>query len=159
MFFQLDTEGEARRRKQRRGQKLSAWSLGPLQGECSLQPKLSVSQFKWSNSSFIIHYSHLLQPSPVWVGAGEKENWRTSNIREGSRFFRIGLFDGPQVLTIQVKKELRKGHTVHKESNLPYHTLFYLEGSSGILKEHQFSQRADEWSRVLNLFSPPPSYT
>lgn len=75
----------------------------------------------------------------------EKENWRTSNRRENSQFIRVGLFPVPQVLTSQVKNELRKGHIMHKEFSLPYHNLFYLDSQSiSILLESFF----------LNLCSP-----
>lgn len=59
------------------------------------------------------------------------------NIRESGRYVSVGVFEVPQVLTFQVKKELRRRHKMHKRFSLSYQPLFYLEGRSRILKEHQ----------------------
>lgn len=101
MFFQLDTEGGARRGRAEKQAGALSLEPGPsARGMFVLLNPVCLSiQMEQPQLYSDYLYSNLLQPSPAWVGSGEEENWRTSNTRESGRFIRVGPFDGPQALT------------------------------------------------------------
>lgn len=61
----------------------------------------------------------------------DRKTLENINTRERGRCIRVGPFEVPQVLTFQVKKELRKRHKMHNLTN-PY---FTSKGSPGVLKD------------------------
>lgn len=133
-LIQRSEQGE----KSGEGGRSSAWSLGHLQGGSPLTPpSLSPSPKQCAPRFTLITHFFCNPLQHGGVGSGEKENRRTAHTRESGRFIRSRLFRVPQVLTFQVKKELRKGHIMHKEFSLPYCTLVYLEGRPGILKKNK----------------------